>query len=342
MPMSLQTWGLDVGMIPPSRMAGLVKYVDSVNSELSHLPFGESTLAGAVSDSLSNGGKRVRAVLALLWCEVFSGSYEPAIPMAVAYELAHSAALVEDDVIDQSDTRRGNESIVHKYGLSHAILASNMLLFNVPKMVSRYRDMDSERLCRLFDLVGECCRATTMGEFLDFQMAQREDVSEEEYEDMIRLKTAALLAAPSASGAIVGGASDGEVDTAYRFGERLGMAYQIRDDLLDIIGDQEVLGKPVFTDVKSGKKSIVLIHALSKCSDGEKSYIESLFNKKSISEDEIKRVKRIVFKYGSADYCEKKAARCVESARKLLEPIRPCEARTALLGLCDFISERYY
>jgi geranylgeranyl pyrophosphate synthase len=323
-------------------MAGLAKYVDSVNSELARLSFDESTLAGAVSDSLSNGGKRVRAVLALLWCEVFSGSYEAAIPMAVAYELAHSAALVEDDVIDQSDTRRGNESIVHKYGLSNAILASNMLLFNVPKMVSRYRDMESERLCRLFDLVGECCRATTMGEFLDLQMAQREDVSEDEYEKMIRLKTAALLAAPSASGAIVGGASDGEVDTAYRFGELLGMAYQIRDDLLDIIGDEKVLGKPVFTDVKGGKKSIVLVHALSKCSDGERGYIKSLFNKGHISGDEIKRVKGIVFKYGSADYCEKKASRCVESARKLLEPIRPCEARTALLDICDFVSERYY
>jgi geranylgeranyl diphosphate synthase type I len=181
-----------------------------------------------------------------------------------------------------------------------------------------------------------------MGEFLDLQMAQREDVSEDEYEKMIRLKTAALLAAPSASGAIVGGASDGEVDTAYRFGELLGMAYQIRDDLLDIIGDEKVLGKPVFTDVKGGKKSIVLVHALSKCSDGERGYIKSLFNKGHISGDEIKRVKGIVFKYGSADYCEKKASRCVESARKLLEPIRPCEARTALLDICDFVSERYY
>jgi len=323
-------------------MAGLAKYAESVNTELSTLSFDDSTLSMAVRDSLSNGGKRVRAVLALLWCEAFSGAYEPAIPIAVAYELAHSAALVEDDIIDHSDTRRGHESIVHKYGISNAILASNLLLFNVPKMVSRYGSLESQKLCRLFDLVGECCRATTLGESLDLQMAQRGEATEVEYEEMIRLKTATLLAAPSASGAIIGGATDRGVDTAYKFGELLGMAYQIRDDLLDITGNEAVLGKPIFTDVRGGKKSIVMIHALSRCDEGERRFVEGLFNREVIEADEIDRVKAIVEKCGSAAYCEEKASSCVGSAKRMLEHLQASDAKSTLLDVCDFVAERYY
>src|SRR2546427_2036858 len=96
----------------------LTEYVDEVNSELSRLDFGESTIKSAVTDALASGGKRVRAVLALLWCETISGEYSSALPLAVAYELAHASALVQDDIIDDSDLRRGKSSIVRKYGLS--------------------------------------------------------------------------------------------------------------------------------------------------------------------------------------------------------------------------------
>ncbi|MDG7016073.1 MAG: polyprenyl synthetase family protein [Nitrososphaerota archaeon] len=325
-----------------SGMAGLDRYVKRVNSELLGLSFGRSTLGGPLRDALSGGGKRVRAVLALLWCEALSGSYEPAVPIAVAYELAHSAALVEDDIIDGSDTRRGKESVVGRYGLPNAILASNMLLFYVPKMVARYRRMPSERLCKLFDLVGECCRATTTGEFLDIQMAERTRVTEDDYERMIKLKTASLLAAPSASGAIVAGASDGEVTTAYRFGERIGMAYQVRDDLLDVMGSEEALGKPVFTDVREGKKSLVTLHALSRCSGEERRFMKGLFGRKSLEDGEVERMRQIARGYGSVEYCQKRALRYVGEAKALLRSARRSEARSRLFELCDYLSNRDY
>ncbi|MDG7009139.1 MAG: polyprenyl synthetase family protein [Nitrososphaerota archaeon] len=325
-----------------SGMKRLDSYVKCVNSELLGLSFGRSALGGSVRDALSSGGKRVRAVLALLWCEAFSGDYEPAVPIAIAYELAHSAALVEDDIIDGSDTRRGKESVVGKYGLPNAILASNMLLFYVPKMVARYRRMSSERLCRLFDLVGECCRATTVGEFLDMQMVKRTRVTEDDYERMIKLKTASLLAAPSASGAIVAGASDGEVRTAYRFGERIGMAYQVRDDLLDVMGSEAALGKPVFTDVREGKKSLVTMHTLGRCSGDERRFVEGLFGRKSLEDWEVERMRRLVRRYGSVEYCEKRALRYVGEAKRLLRSVKRSEARSRLLELCDYLSERDY
>ena len=133
----------------------LKEYVDCLDTQLSELNLGQpsssraTALQRAAADALSAGGKRVRAVLALLWCEAFSGDYKRAIPVAVAYELAHATALIQDDIIDHSDLRRGMKSTVAKYGLSNAVLASDLLLFHVPKMISKYRDMSSERLCTL-------------------------------------------------------------------------------------------------------------------------------------------------------------------------------------------------
>jgi geranylgeranyl diphosphate synthase, type I len=320
------------------------EYVDSIDSHLADLysNFDQSTLHEAVTDALSKGGKRVRAVLALLFCEVFSGDYKPGIPAAVAYELAHAAALVQDDIIDHSDMRRGETSIVEKYGLSNAILASNMLLFYVPKKIAEYRYLESDKLCKLFDLIGESCRATTCGEFLDLEMARKDDVSEDEYEEMIRSKTAALLGAPSASGAIVGGASEEEANTAYRFGERLGMAYQIQDDMLDLMGDEEALGKPAFTDLRGGKKNIVLIHALENCSKQERGFLAGLFGKESYTRNEVENARKLFLKYNSIEYSRRKALGHIKEARLILTKVKQSDARSKLLALSHYLSNRYY
>ncbi len=322
----------------------LKEYLDCVNSQLAELyPANSTALENGMADALSGGGKRVRAILALLWCEVFSGDYRPAIPLAAAYELAHASALVQDDIIDQSDMRRGRKSIVAKYGLANAILASNLLLFHVPKMVAKYQGLESSRLARLFDLVGEACRATTWGEFLDLEMSQREEVSEVEYEEMIRLKTSTLLSAPSASGAIVGGASDEQVMLASRFGEMLGMAYQVQDDTLDLTGDERVLGKPVFTDLRGGKKSLILIHCARRCSTEERGFIQSLLNRAGpYTEHETSRVRRLLEEYGSIEYARQKTLDYVGQAKDVLSSVPGCNAKTLLLELSDYLAVRYY
>lgn len=334
--------------------------MNCIDLELSDLYLGRlrssepTTLQRAAGEALSTGGKRVRAVLALLWCEVFSGEYRRAIPVAIAYELAHATALIQDDIIDHSDLRRGKESTVAKYGLSNAVLASDLLLFHVPKMVAKYSDLSSERLCWLFDLVGESCRSTIWGEFLDLEMAAAPtsescDVSEKEYEEMIRLKTASLLGAPSASGAIVGGASKEEIKTAYSFGECLGMAYQIQDDLLDLMGDDATLGKPVFTDLKGGKKNVVLIHALKHCSEKERRFLVSLLGREGLyGESEIQRARRVFSGCGSVEYAQAKVARYVNEGRMVLRAFldtkkhHDSSALQRLLELSEYLSRRYF
>ena len=325
-------------------MSWLKVYQDSVDTELGGLYFpGQTTaLESAVADALSGGGKRVRATLALLWCEAYSGDYRPAVPLAVAYELAHASALIQDDIIDHADMRRGKDSIVAKYGLSNAILASDLLLFYVPKMVAKYSDLESARLARVFDLVGEACRATTWGEFLDLEMARGDGWTEGKYEEMIRLKTSTLLSAPCASGAIVGGADDGQVSTAARFGEAVGMAYQIQDDTLDLMGDESALGKPVFTDLRGGKRSVILMHCAGRCSEDDRRFIFGLMNRTgAYAESEVTRLRRLIEATGSLEYARAKVARYTNEAEDALGPVPPSRAKALLGDLTEYLASRY-
>jgi geranylgeranyl diphosphate synthase, type I len=324
----------------------LGKYVEVIDSRVSGIfGSGSSSLEVAVRGALY-GGKRIRAVLALLWCEAVSGGYEAAVPVAVAYELAHAAALVQDDILDESGFRRGERSIVGKHGLRSAILASNMLLAQVPREIAGYGSLSSggETLRMLFDLLGESFGAAVLGEFLDLEMASRDSVSQSDYEYMIKMKTGALVGASSASGVVVGGRMDQKatVKTAYEFGEWLGMAYQVHDDLLDIIGDEETLGKAVFTDIRGGKKNIVLIHALERSPEEDRLFLRELLGKEQFREAEVRRVRGLLSHTRSVEYAQGVAASYAENARRLLETADVGATRDKLLELSDYLSSRKY
>ncbi len=325
-------------------LPGLRSYVDAVNDQLGELSLtsGSSDIEKAVSDALSLGGKRVRATLALLWCEVYSGDFRRAVPLAAAYELAHASALVQDDIIDNSAMRRGTDSIVAKYRLPTAILASDLLLFNVPRMVAKYSDLGGARLAKLFDLVGEACRATTWGEFLDLQLGQAASGTESEYEEMIRLKTSTLLSAPCASGAIVGGATEEEAAVASTYGEALGMAYQIQDDTLDLMGDEAALGKPLFTDLRAGKKSLILIHCSSHCSAEDRRFISGLADSAApYTGAQVARLRGLIRSCGSAEYARERVLSYTSEAKRALGSVRDGIPKSLLMGLTDYLATRY-
>ena len=328
-----------------SAPAWLGQYSDCIDEEINrHYGKGTTALENAALEAVSKG-KRVRAILSLLWCEALSGDYKKAAPVAVAYELAHAAALVQDDVIDNSDLRRGEKSIVGKYGIPGAILTSNTLLFQVPSLIAEcgHRGCGVPTLCKLLELLGDCYRSATIGEFLDLEMVERDHVSETDYSEMIRLKTGALIGASSASGAIMGSdMKDTEaINTAYDFGEALGMAYQIQDDILDLLGDESVIGKPIFTDIKRGKKSLVLINLLGKCSKDESEFIRNLLGRNgSYEEWEIQKARNLLTQYGCPSYARKFALQYVEQAEGLLNTIGPSIARDHLLELTSYLTMR--
>jgi geranylgeranyl pyrophosphate synthase len=321
-----------------------VELVDSGVSKL--FGRGDSSLEMAVTEALS-GGKRVRAVLALLWCEGVSGDRTIAVPVAVAYELAHAAALVQDDILDNSEMRRGEKSIVRKHGLRSAMLASNMLLAQVPRVISEYglHKSGGEVLRKLFELLGDSFGATIMGEFLDLEMAGRDRVEQGDYEYMIRMKTGALIGASSASGVVVGGGLLNEelLSAAYASGEWLGMAYQVQDDLLDIVGDEQTLGKPVFADIRGGKKNAVLIHAIEKSSEDDRAFLRELLQKRGpFGESEVERVRDLLLEHESIEYAKRLAARYAENARRVVETAEIGDSRKKLIELSNYLVSRKY
>jgi geranylgeranyl pyrophosphate synthase len=222
-----------------------------------------------------------------------------------------------------------------------------MLLAQVPRVISEYGSLESggEILRRLFELLGDSFGATIVGEFLDLEMADRDLVEQSEYEYMIRMKTGALIGASSASGVVVAGGMNNELllTKAYDSGELLGMAYQVQDDLLDIIGDEETLGKPVFADIKGGKKNAVLIHAMSKSSDEDRKFLNELLRKRGpTAESEVVRVRTILSRHGSIEYAQEMSVRFARDARRIVETADLGDAGRKLVELSDYLSSRKY
>jgi len=328
-----------------SILSWFLEYYELVNAEIFSV-FGRelSQLDSAAREAVTEG-RRIRAILAMLWCEALSGDFHAAIPIAAAYELAHSAALIEDDIIDESRSKEGEDSVVAKYGIPRAILTSNDLLFYASKMVAKYArsGVDSLSISRMLDLLADCCHSTAAGESLDLELAHVSDVSEEEYENMVKMKTGALIGASSASGALIGAGKSNVkiIDDAYAFGESLGIAYQIQDDLMDYLGDEDVMGKSAFTDLKHGKKSLALIHCLKRCKPEERKFIDSLVGTSDTLDDaSTAKLKALLTKYGSDEYCRKSATKHVERAQAILGNLEDSKARNRLFEIVEYLSAR--
>jgi geranylgeranyl diphosphate synthase type I len=330
---------------PASILSWFPEYYEVVNTEIFSVFGTEPSGLDMAAQEAVSGGRRIRAILAMLWCEALSGDYRAAIPVAAAYEFAHSAALIEDDIIDGSRSKSGMDSMVSKLGIPRSILASNNLLFYAPKMIAKYSrsGVDSLTISRLLELLAGCCRSTATGEFQDLEMVQLVNVSEEDYVDMVKMKTGALIGASSASGALIGvGKSDAKIiDDAYVFGESLGVAYQIQDDLQDYFGDETAMGKSPFTDLKYGKKSLALIHCLNRCTPEERDFVNSLLGKSEYLDESCKeKLKILLTRYDSDSYCKKFSAKYVEKAQSILGSIRESKAKIRLFEIVEYLSTR--
>ena len=321
-----------------------LEYIDAINNEILSAYGSEGSSFDALVREVISSGRRIRAILAILWCEALSGDYRPALPIAAAYEFAHAAALVEDDIIDDSHVKYGSYTVPKKYGIPKSLLVSNFLLFCAPPLIARYskRELDPEVVAKLLGLLGDCGRLTARGEFLDLEMTRMEEVSESAYLEMTKMKTGALVGASSASGALIGlGKFDPElVEAAYRFGESLGIAYQINDDLRDYFGNEEDTGKVAFCDLKSGKKSLPLIHCLEFAQGDDRDFLKLILTNPDFIEAEgEERVRSILLKYRSDEFCEQSAIRFVRKARDSLSVITSDSvAKDRLFEIIEYLS----
>jgi len=248
---------------------------------------------------LSNGGKRIRPLLVLLAGESYGVALEKALPAAAAIETFHNFTLIHDDIMDKADIRRGQATVHKKWNESLAILSGDTMLIWAYKMLEKY---DAETYKTLSAFLNQTAIEVCEGQQMDMDFENRNDVSIEKYLEMIRLKTAILLGTALKFGAVVAGISGNELENLYNFGTNLGIAFQIQDDYLDSFGTVENFGKKIGGDIIDRKKTFLFIKALELANKKDKDELLSLFNNKSIeNEDLINRVLSIFNKYNISE-----------------------------------------
>lgn len=261
-------------IISPSTMQSFETIRDSIEMELAALPYSKlepKMLFEPITYILSMGGKRVRPALACMSAQLFSGDFSLAMPIALAVEVYHNFTLLHDDLMDRSSMRRGMETVHRRWGDNAAILSGDGMMVLAYQELEKLPEQVQPKVLKLFN---EMALGICKGQQYDIDFEQREEVSEEEYLEMIRLKTAVLLAYSLKMGALVAHASEEQCDTIYRFGEHLGLAFQLEDDLLDVYGDPIIFGKKIGEDIVSNKKTMLLIKAINSATGEDKQSLD--------------------------------------------------------------------
>ncbi len=241
----------------------IASYQERIEQELrtwiSNLPEEPENLYAPLRYTLEHGGKRMRPILALTGCGIFSDSVEAAVPAALGIELFHNFTLLHDDIMDNAPLRRGRETVFKKWNTNIAILSGDALFAESFKLMSKSPVF---ALHDILDLFSQTTIEVCEGQQLDMDFEQRRTLHVDEYLNMIRLKTAVLPAAALKIGALCGGASAQDAERLYTFGLHIGMAFQLQDDILDTFGDSEKVGKQRGGDILANKKTVLVLLAL--------------------------------------------------------------------------------
>ena len=281
-------------------------------------------LAVASEHIVLAGGKRIRPRLVLLACKA-SGAKDvsPAVPFAAAVELLHTASLIHDDINDHSDTRRGRASVNALVGNNLALLVGDFVFI---QLLSLMADFNAEASL----LLAGACRGVIEGETLQALNAGNTETQEAAYIGMVSQKTASLFSACAALGALAAGADSTIVDALGAYGLNLGIAFQIRDDTLDLFGDSSSLGKPVANDLADGKLSLAAIHGLQRSAEA----------RDALKRGDLIETTRLLQSIGALDYALQRATDHAEMAKRSLESLPSSAAKCALNALADFVVSR--
>jgi geranylgeranyl diphosphate synthase type II len=251
--------------------------------DLSKIPLKPARLYDPIRYTLSHGGKRMRPLLVLMGCDLFNGDLNEAMNSAIAVEVFHNFTLLHDDIMDQSPIRRGVETVYKKWNTSIAILSGDTMFALAYDYITRSRP---EMLPRILPLFTQTAREVCEGQQIDMDFEDSDGVSIDEYIEMIRLKTAVLPAASLKLGALFAEASDKDATLIYSFGQNIGLAFQLKDDLLDVYGDQDVFGKRTGNDILTNKKTWLYLKALEKAEGKEKELLLHYYSGKNFDINE--------------------------------------------------------
>ena len=276
--------------------SGLKNYLDKKSPENLYEP---------IQYILNLGGKRIRPLLVLMSADLFGHKYKEAVSAALAIEIFHNFTLVHDDIMDSAELRRGSVTVHNKWNINTGIISGDVMLIKAYQALEEYKNPLFSKLTKLLNTTAlEVCE----GQQYDIDFEEKVDVNQNNYLEMIRLKTAVLIGCALKMGALIANASQEDLEAIYEFGELLGIAFQIQDDYLDVYGDSISFGKKIGGDIIENKKTILFHYAMSNGSVNEKKELLKWYDKKISNElgnKKIDMVKSIFDKTNAGEACMK-------------------------------------
>ena len=312
-------------------MYSSTEILNLVNQFIDQLPYDRrpASLYDPIKYVLSLGGKRIRPVLMLLAYNLYKEDPERILMQAVGLETYHNYTLLHDDLMDNADLRRGHKTVHKRWDANKAILSGDSMLVLA---YQRMQQCDSRHLQAVLDVFTETALEIGEGQEYDMTFETRNDVTEDEYIEMIRLKTSVLLACAVKIGAILADASDVDVKNLYKFGEQLGLAFQLQDDLLDVYGDPKVFGKAIGGDITSNKKTYMLINAVNRANPEQRRELERWIGARDFDRQEkVAAVTALYDQIGIRQLCEQKINFYFDECRKYLAKVSVGDKRKQML-----------
>ena len=320
----------------------LADTASKIDSYLSARLSGEPRdLYHASSYLIAHGGKRLRPYMVIKTCQLLGGTMKQAIPSAAAIEMIHNFTLVHDDIMDNDEMRHGVPTVHIKFGIPIGILAGDLLFSRAFETISKpYLHKSKDVGLNLVTTLAKACTDVCEGQALDISMAKSSKIpNESQYIKMIEKKTSSLFVASCAMGAITANRKFTDVARLSTFGRNLGIAFQIIDDLIGVVGDPKITKKPVGNDIREGKKSLPILMAIKKANNQEKKIILNAFGNSSVSKSEVEKAISTISSLGIEKIIKQKATHHSNAAKKSIS-IYNGPAKKELLSLLDFVVER--
>ena len=305
--------------------------LDKVNDYLKNMPYARPPqgLYEPIAYELSLGGKRIRPVLMLMAYNLYQDNVDAILSQAAGLETYHNHTLLHDDVMDKADMRRNKPTVHNVRNENTAILSGDAMLILAYRLMA---DCPKDKLADVLRVFTETTMEICEGQQWDMEFETRMDVKVEEYIEMIRLKTSVLLAAALKIGAMLGGASDEDAQKLYDFGVKIGLAFQLQDDWLDVYGDPKVFGKNIGGDILCNKKTYMLITALEEANEEQRAVLESwLAAHDYVPAEKIAAVTALYNEIGVGKRCQEKAEALNAEGFGILDSINLPEERKAVL-----------
>jgi len=293
---------------------------------------------------ISAGGKRLRPYLVIKSCEAVGGLAKYAVPFAASLEILHNFTLVHDDVMDNDELRRGKPTVHTKFGEPMAILAGDLLFAKVYQSVLDHAPahMSSDEVVAALGKMTDAIILLCEGQALDISFPQAMDVTEKDYLHMIGGKTSALFMACAEVGALAGGASKTQIAALGSFAWDAGLAFQIIDDILGITADESKLGKPVGSDIREGKKTLIMIHALANANEEQMKVLKKAVGVEGASKHEIDAAVKVLDEIGSIQHAKDEAEKYTSNAFESIKVVPEGPSKQDLVDLVNYFVQREY